>query len=146
MITSSECYSRYGSPEVERNMSVLYVPPGSGVLPARIYMNNDMHQPFTKAVHLLKEHNLLKEIKTFDGCFNIRRKNHAKTGTLSLHSWGLAIDLNAAWNRLGQKPTLSPALVNCFVAAGFEWGGNWRTPDGMHFQLKSLPNKPITWT
>jgi hypothetical protein len=29
----------------------------------------------------------------------------------------------------------SDELVRCFAEAGFEWGGLWRTPDGMHFQL-----------
>lgn len=69
-------------------------------------------------------------------CFNIRKKRGAST--LSLHSFGVAVDLNAAWNGFGAKPTLSAGFVKCFTDAGFEWGGTWNTPDGMHFQLKTI--------
>ena len=71
------------------------------------------------------------------GCFNIRR---ARNGVyMSLHSWGLAVDVDANWNRLGQRPVISAGVVACFTDAGFEWGGTWERPDGMHFQLKELP-------
>ena len=33
---------------------------------------------------------------------------------------------------------MSPQLVKCFTDANFDWGGNWKTPDGMHFQLATL--------
>jgi hypothetical protein len=58
---------------------------------------------------------------------------------MSLHSWGLAIDINAATNRFGGKPTMSAELVKCFTDAGFDWGGVWSNPDGMHFQLARFP-------
>ena len=67
-------------------------------------------------------------------CFNIRQKRGSKA--TSLHSWGVAIDVNAAWNGFGKKPTLSAGFVKCFTDAGFDWGGTWSKPDGMHFQLK----------
>ena len=57
---------------------------------------------------------------------------------MSLHSWGVAIDVNAAWNGFGKKPTLSKEFVKCFTDAGFDWGGLWAKPDSMHFQLKSI--------
>ena len=57
---------------------------------------------------------------------------------MSLHSWGIAIDVNAAWNQLNMTPTLSPEFVKCFIDAGFDWGGTWQRKDGMHFQLKSI--------
>ena len=56
----------------------------------------------------------------------------------SLHSWGVAIDVNAAWNPMGKEPKLSQGFVKCFKDAGFDWGGDWDYPDGMHFQLKSF--------
>jgi hypothetical protein len=67
-------------------------------------------------------------------CFNIRRKRGS--GTPSLHSWGVAIDVNAAWNGFGKTPKLSSQFVKCFTSNGFDWGGEWGVPDGMHFQLK----------
>lgn len=58
---------------------------------------------------------------------------------MSLHSWGLAIDFNAAWNGFGKTPTMSPELVKCFTDAGLDWGGTWSRPDGMHFEIAKLP-------
>ena len=78
----------------------------------------------------------MNELKTWDGCFNVRRKRGLKS--LSLHSWGIAIDVNAAWNGLGKEPTLSKEFVQCFIDAGFDWGGTWTRKDGMHFQLKTI--------
>ena len=72
----------------------------------------------------------------------------------SVHSWGLALDLNAAWNAWGNPPTFSEAFVRCFTECGFEWGGLWtpdRYRDGMHFQLpwvrdRQGPLAPIPWS
>jgi hypothetical protein len=58
---------------------------------------------------------------------------------VSIHSWGCAIDCNAFENGLGKPPKLTPGFVKCFTDAGMEWGGNWKRPDGMHFQLAKLP-------
>jgi hypothetical protein len=90
--------------------------------------------PLRGALELVHERKLGQEIKTWDGCFNIRLKKGGKS--LSLHAWGLAIDLNAAWNQFGAPPTLSRGLVNCFTESGFDWGGEWAKPDGMHCQLR----------
>ena len=57
---------------------------------------------------------------------------------MSLHSWGIAIDVNAFENGLNQIPKLSPGFVKCFTDAGFEWGGTWKRKDGMHFQLAKI--------
>ena len=84
----------------------------------------------------VKKRGLEDQVKTWDGCFNIRKKRGASSS--SLHSWGLAIDINAAWNGFGKKPTMSPELVACFTDAGMDWGGTWSTPDGMHFQARAL--------
>jgi len=57
---------------------------------------------------------------------------------MSIHCWGVAIDTNAAWNQLRMKPTMSELFVKCFTDAGFDWGGEWKRLDGMHFQLKEI--------
>lgn len=84
----------------------------------------------------LVERGLVDELRTWDGCFCIRRKRGGSS-SLSLHSWGVAVDVNAKENPMGQKPVLSPGFVKCFTDAGLEWGGAWHTPDGMHFQMLS---------
>lgn len=138
LLTSADCLSRYGEPEREAHMTLWDVPPELeiGVIPKRIYCNRDLVKPLEEAFRNLIIRRKVDELRTWDGCFNIRQKRGGQS--LSLHSWGIAIDVNAAWNPFGKKPTLSPEFVACFTDAGFDWGGNWRgnSVDGMHFQLR----------
>lgn len=139
MITSHDCLHHYGLPTLERNMVLWDVPHELeiGVIPRRIYCNKDLVRPLTDAFGLLVSHGLANDLKSWDGCFNIRK---SKAGhSYSLHSWGLAIDVDAAWNGFDREPKIDPDIVRCFEAAGFEWGGRWTVPDGMHFQLARLP-------
>lgn len=137
LLTANDCYKRYGAPIDEKAMILWDVPRELeiGVIPKRIYCNRDMIAPLTQAFKNLIATGHVKELKTWDGCFNIRNKR-GSLDSMSLHSWGVAIDVNAAWNGFGKKPTLSKEFVKCFTDAGFDWGGLWTKPDGMHFQLK----------
>lgn len=136
LLTSSDCFKKYGAPELEKSMVLWDVPAELeiGVIPKKIYCNKDLVKPLEQAFRNLIKTGFVKELKTWDGCFNIRNKKAGKT--YSLHSWGVAIDINAAWNGFGKKPTLSSGFVKCFTDAGLDWGGVWAKPDGMHFQLK----------
>jgi hypothetical protein len=138
MVTSQDCLNKYGKPENQNNMVIWSVPSTIHIktVPQKIYCNKDMLVPLSKAFFNLIEQGIQDELKTWDGCFNIRKKRGLTS--MSLHSWGIAIDVNAAWNGLNMKPTLSPKFVKCFTDAGFEWGGNWQRLDGMHFQLKTI--------
>lgn len=138
MLTSAICLSKFGDPVKENNMAMWDVPSELeiGAIPKRIYCNKALVPHLEKAFRNLIDRKLVTELKTWDGCFNIRKKR-GSTST-SLHSWGIAIDVNAAWNAMGKTPTLSPEFVQCFKDAGFDWGGDWKTPDGMHFQLKDV--------
>lgn len=143
MLTSKECLAYFGDPVTNeaKHMVMWDVPPHLevGTIPKRLYCNRFMVEPLSKAFKNLIDRGLVKELVTWDGCFNIRNKRGAATS--SLHSWGVAIDVNAAWNGFGKPPKLSAAFVKCFTDAGFDWGGTWTKPDGMHFQLKALPPK-----
>jgi len=138
MVTSAQALKKYGDPTKESSMTLWDVPKELeiGVLPKRLYCNKDMILPLTKAFKNLISTGCVKELKTWDGCFNIRKKRGLTS--MSLHSWGIAIDVNAAWNGLNMTPKLSKEFVNCFTTAGFDWGGTWTRKDGMHFQLKSI--------
>ena len=138
MVTSADCYKKYGNPIRESNLTVWVVPNylQMSVVPKKIYCNKDLEIPLTNAFENILERGLKDQIRTWDGCFNIRSKR--SSSNLSLHAWGIAVDINAAWNRFGKKPTISSELVKCFTDAGFDWGGTWKTPDGMHFQLSKI--------
>lgn len=142
MVTSTQCLKKWGDPAVVTNelkyMTVWDVPSHLelGVIPKKLYCNKLMIEALIKAFTNIIDRKLIHELKTWDGCFNVRKKRGLKS--LSLHSWGIAIDINASWNGLGQQPTISPELVKCFTDAGFDWGGEWKRKDGMHFQLKNI--------
>jgi hypothetical protein len=138
MVTSAQCLKKYGDPEKELNMILWDVPTEIeiGVIPKKLYCNKDIVDPLMAAFINLINRNKVDELKTWDGCFNIRKKRGLSS--MSLHSWGIAIDVNAAWNGLNKKPVLTPEFVKCFTDAGFDWGGTWKRLDGMHFQLKKI--------
>ena len=151
MVTSTDCIKKYGipydNPDTSPNENMLFesrwmtlwdVPANLeiGAIPKKIYCNKDLVAPLEQAFKNLIDRKKVEELKTWGGCFNIRNKRGLST--LSLHSWGIAIDVNAAWNGLGREPQLSPEFVKCFTDAGFEWGGTWGRKDGMHFQLAKI--------
>jgi hypothetical protein len=138
MVTSAEALKKYGLPEKEAHMTLWEVPAHLWVapLPKKIYCNKDMVKPLLSAICELHATGHIKELKTWDGCFNIRKKRGLSSS--SLHSWGIAIDVNAATNGLNKEPTLSEGFVKCFTNNGFEWGGTWKRKDGMHMQLASI--------
>jgi len=138
MVTSQQCLKKYGDPTLEKNMTVWDVPTELevGVIPKKLYCNKDLVGPLSQAFKNLIDTGKVKELKTWDGCFNIRKKRGLTS--MSLHSWGIAIDVNAAWNGLNKEPQLSKEFVKCFTDAGFDWGGTWQRKDGMHFQLSKI--------
>lgn len=78
----------------------------------------------------------------YGGCWVPRHIMFNPQRNLSMHAWGLAIDFNVASNQYGASPQLDPRIVETFQKWGFSWGGNWSTPDGMHFELRTLMNVP----
>ena len=138
MITAAQCAAKFGDPILHESRFMRLYDIGASnhwallILPRKIYMNTMMFPMFIQALENVKQADLCKCVKTWDGCFNVRKKRGGSS--LSLHSWGMAFDINAAWNRFGMKPTMSKEFVDCFKAAGFDWGGDWKKPDGMHFQ------------
>jgi len=79
------------------------------------------------------------------GTYNCRTV--AGTGEPSMHSWGAAIDINAAhadywlWHRseaseAGPLKWIPPEIVAAFERHGFIWGGKWSHYDTMHFEYR----------
>jgi len=95
-----------------------------------IAANLDMHRPLNLALTNLINRGLANELRTFDGCWNIRLVRGG--AQLSAHSYGLAIDINAAENPLGGPVTLSQEFLQCFADVGFDLGAHFHRIDGMH--------------
>jgi hypothetical protein len=69
----------------------------------------------------------------YAGCYAPRRI--PSSGSLSLHGYGLAVDLNASRNGQYRRGDQDPRLVRAMERHGFTWGGRWPTaPDPMHFE------------
>jgi len=132
-------YGQRGSGE---NMTVmtlpvplmLYSPEGPEV--KSLYVNKKIAKPLYAALdevselpsHIIAKH----EIDVTGGVYNNRKTTSGSTW--STHSWGAAIDLSPRQNGYGIEPTLPQEVVDIFAKHGAEWGGDWSTPDGMHFQ------------
>ena len=135
-MTSKEALERYGQPSDNAPWMMVYKVPIDlqvGVIPKKIFCNKDIQLMLEIAFeNLISRGYTESELKTWDGCFNIRKKTSGINW--SLHSWGLAIDVNAKDNCYGCESTLSSGFIECFTDAGFYWGGNFGDP--MHFEKK----------
>lgn len=154
MVTAKQALKVFGDPRLLSNQQkymTLWIVPndireafahvyfaalGTIGFPKKIYGNKLFIPLLEKALRNVMDRKLTKQLKRWDGVFMIRKK--VSNNSLSLHSWGLCVDVNREGNEYGQKPTLSPEFVKCFTDAGLEWGGYWKTPDGMHFQIAKI--------
>ncbi len=64
------------------------------------------------------------------------RSNVNNPGTPSLHSLGIAVDINPGQNPNRTTRTNIPQyVIQCAYQSGFRWGGNWNgVSDPMHFE------------
>lgn len=117
------------------------------VLPNRIYVNKVMVVPLEVVFRRILDRKLQGEIKTYDGCFNVRKQR--ASNAMSRHAFGLAVDFNAAWNPLKMVGVLdrnalrklyctwTEAFLDCWRPE-FDCGADWITRiDAMHFELKN---------
>jgi len=149
MVTSAQCLRKYGEPSASNKNLVLWDVPTEleiGVIPKRIYCNKDLIKPLEAAFKALIATGCVNELKTWDGCFNIRKKRGL--ASMSLHSWAIAIDMNAFSNPLGLTreqiiarglTPFSEKFLDCFRKNGFVCGADWkRRPDFMHVELANI--------
>lgn len=152
MTVQEKLIQKYGDPLGDRkvfelvNMDLwdipLYINTHIPALPNKLYCHKDIVKPLHNVFMSLCESGLYREIKTFDGCYNVRLIRGSKTN-LSIHSWGLAIDLNAAHNPLkhtkaeckgkGLTP-FSLSFDEVWRTQGFTCGIDFARGDGMHFE------------
>ncbi|MDX6324918.1 MAG: hypothetical protein QOK15_1272 [Nocardioidaceae bacterium] len=74
----------------------------------------------------------------YGGCYVPRYIGHNPAYGLSLHSWGIAVDLNVAENQRGTAGLMDRTVVAIFKKWGFAWGGDWHYTDPMHFELNRV--------
>lgn len=125
---------------VRRNIVSANVP----VLPGAVRCHRAMIPQLRAAFQEIAERGLAELIRSGDygGCWTPRHILFNPQRNLSMHAWGLAIDLNVSTNGYGATPQMDPRIVEIFQKWGFEWGGHWSTPDGMHFELRTLMDVP----
>jgi hypothetical protein len=85
---------------------------------------------------------LASSLHSYDGCYVPRFIESNPEHAISLHTWGIAIDLDASTNYRGIKGTMDPKVVDIFKRWGFRWGGDWDYTDPMHFELGALIRSP----
>ncbi len=83
---------------------------------------------------------LSSSLHTYDGCYVPRFIERNPSHAISLHTWGIAIDMDASTNYRGIKGTMDPRVVQIFKRWGFRWGGDWKYTDPMHFEIGALLN------
>jgi len=80
-----------------------------------------------------------------------RLSANSSIGFLSRHSWGMAIDTNTRGSCQGcAPPDFATDAGGCTAVRimrkhGFAWGGNFLTPDGMHFEYVGEPRDQFAY-
>ena len=139
MSAQLQILSKYGEPgpAYQRNFCTVWnVQNDFPWFPVKSFMvNKEFKDKLFQAFTNLTKAGLQGEIKTFDGCYN-DRSVRGRDST-SLHAWAMAIDLNAATEKLAQTTTnFSGQFIAIMKAAGLFWGGDWTgRKDTMHFAL-----------
>ena len=87
---------------------------------------------------------------TYGGCFYPRfNRLSGSLGFISRHAWAQALDTNTVSNAQGRVPQMNCDVVRILRKHNFAWGGNFLTPDGMHFewvgQRRDLLQYPSTY-
>lgn len=153
MVSSAQLIKKYGNPSVSmndwdsKNLQIWQLPElihlAIPELPARIYCHKQFIPILETWLTALIQKGVAHEINTYDGCWNVRKKRGLTT--LSIHAFGMAIDLNASHNPLGLTPSQCKAkglvpFTDKFIEISRQFvdcGADWKSrPDGMHFQIK----------
>lgn len=152
-ISNKDLIAKFGLPKAATRYMIVWNVPEVlqvGPIPKRIYCHQMMVDPLTRAFRLIISRGIESTLHTWDGCYMDRpvRGYEDKFNALfltdqtaavekytSIHAWACAFDINAKENGLGKTPQMDPALVKVFKDIGFDWGGDFKRLDGMHFQV-----------
>jgi hypothetical protein len=118
---------------VRANIVTAYVP-----ILGRVTCHRLMLKQLRGALAEVQSAGLARLVHSYDGCYVPRFIERDPTYPVSLHTWGIAIDIDAATNQRGGRGTMDPRIVAIFKRWGFRWGGDWTYTDPMHFELGAL--------
>jgi hypothetical protein len=154
MITQEQLIKKYGTPNKggEGYLTTINLPYpmflnwATGTYVRKISCHKLIAEKLTNVFKEILEHYGIDKIKElqlddFGGCFNYRAM---RGGTqLSVHSWGLAIDLDPDRNLLKETSKTArfarpeyKAMIDIFYKNGFVSLGREKNYDWMHFQIK----------
>ena len=74
----------------------------------------------------------------YAGCYYPRYIGRSAANGLSLHSWGIAVDLNVPGNQRGTVGQMDRRVVAIMKKWGMAWGGDWNYTDPMHFEMNAV--------
>lgn len=113
-------------------------------LPKNFYCNSLIAFPLIRTLRALIKEGVHTELKSYDGCFNVRviRGTENSTRILSRHAVGLAVDFNADDMPRLSKSKWSEKFLSIWRANGWTCGADWtHAIDPMHFEMtKFVPN------
>lgn len=138
--TQKILYKMYGDPRIKgwgnKWMVLWKIQNDFPWFPAfKMFIHKDFKQKLMVAFKQLELKGVHNEIKSFDGCYNLRFVRGSQA-TLSTHSWGVAIDLNAKENPLGSEGKWSYEFIKTMLDNEIFCGQNWTgRKDPMHFSL-----------
>lgn len=98
----------------------------------------DLHRKVGPIVQIgfreIRRLGLTPNVRRWNGAWVVRQMRTG--GAYSLHSWGIAFDLNAASNAQGTAGAMDRRVVEVFCQLGLTWGGFWtgNYQDAMHLQ------------
>ena len=119
---------------VEANLVTRQVP-----LLGTLTCHREFMADLMRAMNEVRRRGLASAIHSTAGCFNARTVARSPTNPPSFHAYGAAVDINAPENAFGAEPTMDPRIVAIFEDLGFNWGGHFLIPDGMHFEYGGGP-------
>lgn len=117
--------------------------PGSNLVTYNLFGHevsvNDRIVPFLDSVQ--KDVNAAKTGYSFNDVQTYNYRSKRSGSGQSLHSWGIALDINPSRNpyQIGNwgppQTDIPQPIIDIFQKYGFFWGGNWPgQPDTMHFE------------
>jgi hypothetical protein len=135
--------------EVQEKLTKIIWLPKTLQLPLRVTTVNQVHKKLDAISKELDEKpHLTKYLQKIGGTFSWR--NISGTNRLSMHSFGMTIDINLTYSNYWQwdnrttdentvlkyRNQIPMEIVEVFEKYGFIWGGKWYHYDTMHFEYR----------